>query len=333
MPDAFAVPVRELLDPQVLALNALAASAGWPPADPLALPLAEARAAAERHHAFLNGRAPVPVVVQDVEAAGPGGPLRLRLIRPPGEASAHLPVLIYFHGGGFALNSIYTHDRLLRLLARHGRVAVCAVAYSLAPERRFPFQHEEALSALRWVVRHGPSHGLDRERLAVGGDSAGANLALGLALASRGEPGPPVSFGLLFYGMFAHDFDTASHRLYGAGGFGLTTERMRWYWRQYLGEHTPAADAWAAPLLADLRGLPPLYLAVAGLDCLRDDSLRLARRLEEAKVPHRVALYEDLPHAFAGMTRFVRRAEVAVIQAASAVGGHLRGQPLALANG
>ncbi|WP_052710436.1 alpha/beta hydrolase [Azospirillum thiophilum] len=328
LPFCHGLPLRRgLLDPGVAELGALAARAGLAPADPLRQPLAEARDAAERYHAFLNGPA-LPAEVREVEAVGPAGSLRLRLIRPvdggAGGGDAPLPVLIYFHGGGFAVNSIDTHDRLLRLLARHGGVAVCAVGYSLAPERRYPHQRGEALAALRWVVRHGADHGLDPERIAVGGDSAGANLALGLALDARSEAGPPLSFGMLLYGMFAHDFDTESHRLFGGGDYGLTTGRMRWYWRQYLGRDAMTRDPGAAPLLADLRGLPPLHVAAAGLDCLRDDSLRLARRLEEANVPHRLVLHDALPHSFAGMTRHVRAAEDAVIQAADAVRLHLR---------
>ncbi|BAI74957.1 acetyl esterase (plasmid) [Azospirillum sp. B510] len=329
MPDTILPFQRDLLDPEVVELGTLAARAGLVPADPLRLPLAEARDAAERYHVFLNGPAlaiELPADVRDIVTDGPAGPLRLRLIRPPvAETAGHpLPVLIYFHGGGFVVNSIDTHDRLLRLLARRSGAVVCAVAYSLAPERRFPHQRGEALAALRWVVRHGAGHGLDPERIAVGGDSAGANLALGLALDAREEPGPPLSFALLLYGMFAHDFDTESHRLFGDGRFGLTTERMRWYWRQYLGHDGITRDPAAAPLLADLRGLPPLHLATAGLDCLRDDSLRLARRLEQARIPHRLVLHEGLPHSFASMTRHVHKAAVAVLSAADAVRGHLR---------
>lgn len=326
MPDTLLPLHRDLLDPQVAELGELASRAGLVAADPLRLPLAGARAAAERYHLFLNGPA-LPADVREVEAAGPSGPLRLRLIRPPSTdgltGADPLPVLIYFHGGGFVLNSIDTHDRLLRLLARHSGAVVCAVAYGLAPERRFPHQRGEALAALRWVVKHGAGHGLDPERIAVGGDSAGANLALGLALDARDEPGPPLSFGMLLYGMFAHDFDTESHRLFGDGRYGLTTERMRWYWRQYLGHGGITRDPAAAPLLADLQGLPPLHVTAAGLDCLRDDSLRLARRLETERIPHRLVLHDTLPHSFASMTRRVRKAEAAVVQAAEEVRRHL----------
>ncbi|AWJ91581.1 acetylesterase (plasmid) [Azospirillum baldaniorum] len=316
-------PTTECLDPQVIAMNEAAARLGAAPADPLSLPLAEARAAAERYHAFLNGPAPLAVDVTEVAAAGPAGPLALRLYRPADRGAARLPVLVYFHGGGFVVNSVDTHDRLLRLLALHSGAVVCAVRYSLAPERRFPHQHEEALAALHWVAAVGAEHGIDAARIAVGGDSAGANLALGLALAARAPGEPRVSFGLLFYGMFAHDFDTVSHRRFGDGRYGLTTARMRWYWGQYLGGAAPPDDPRAAPLLADLRGLPSLLLLAADLDCLRDDSLRLAERLAEAGVSHRLAVHDGLPHSFATMTRLVDQAHRAVLQAADAVRRHL----------
>ena len=325
MPDADRLAALDHLDPQVAGLNDAIARQGLIPADPLALPLAEARAAAERIHHFINGGpdAAPAAILRDVTTAGPAGRLRLRLVRPAGRGAARLPVLVYFHGGGFAVNSVDTHDRLLRLLAVRSGAALCAVSYGLAPEHRFPHQHAEARAALDWVVREGAAHGLDPERIAVGGDSAGANLALGAALAARAAGGPRVAFGLLFYGMFAHDFDTDSHRRYGDGRYGLTTARMRWYWERYLGTATPTRDPRAAPLLADLRGLPPLLLLAAGLDCLRDDSLRLAERLGRAGVPHELAVYERLPHSFATMTRFVTAADRAVTRAAEAVRHHL----------
>lgn len=323
MPDAGQMHVVDGLDRQVVALNEAADRFGLAPADPLHQPLWRARAGAERYHAFLNGPTPPPADVHDLITMGPGGALRLRLYRPAGRGTDLLPVLVYFHGGGFAVNSLETHDRLLRLLAGRSGAAVCAVGYTLAPERRFPYQHEQALVALRWVEREGAAHRLDPDRIAVGGDSAGANLALGAAVAARAPRGPRITFGVLFYGMFAHDFDTLSHRRFGDGRYGLTTTRMRWYWSQYLGSAAITGDPRAAPLLADLRGLPPLLLFAAGCDCLRDDTLRLAARLDEAGVPHTLDVCGALPHAFAQMTRFVEAADDAVTRAADALRHHL----------
>lgn len=312
------------LDPQVSALLQAVCWAGLETPDPLVLPLPEVRRAAERFHGFLNGH-PLAIATDDVQIPGPAGPVSLRLFRPPGlAADAPLaPVLLYFHGGGFVVNSVRTHDRLLRLLALRSRAVVVAVDYAKAPEHRFPHQYVEALAALRWIHRSGYAYGLDAARVAVGGDSAGANLALGAALAARDGEGPKVSVAVLLYGMFAHDFDTLSHRRLGDGRFGLSTERMRWYWRQYLGHDGPTGDPRAVPLLADLRGLPPVLLLGAGLDCLRDDTVQLAGRLAEAGVTHSMAIYDGLPHAFANMTRLVDAADGAVTRAALAVRRHL----------
>lgn len=315
-PDAVTNPPSPL-DPQVQRLLDASVRAGAAPADPLRGPLARARGAAERHYAFLNGPSPALPHVDEVTIDGPAGPLPLRIHRPSGQGA--LPVLLWFHGGGFALNSLDTHDRLLRLLARRSGAAVVGVAYRRAPEHRFPSQVEEAAAALRWLTGHGAAHGLDAGRLAVGGDSAGANLALVAALEAK-QGGTRITFGVLLYGMFAADFDTDSHRRFGDGRYGLSTARMRWYWRQYLGDTPP--DARSAPLLAglaDLAGLPPLLLVGAGVDCLLDDTLRLGERLAEADVPHRLWVYPDLPHSFAQMARTVDAADAAVTRVAEAV--------------
>lgn len=326
MPDTSKVFVVTDLDPQVCALHDAVTRQGLVSPDPLSMPLDVVRTAAERYHAFLNGTerpaARVDALTVAESADGPG--FSLRLYRPAYAAGdAALPVLVYFHGGGFVVNSLDTHDRLLRLLAGRSGVAVAAVRYALAPERVFPHQHHQAVAAVRWIARHGAGQGLDPSRIAVGGDSAGANLALAAALALKNDAEARVSFGLLFYGMFAHDFDSVSHRRFGDGRYGLTTLRMRWYWKQYLGHGHQTRDPRAAPLLADLSGLPPLMLLAAGRDCLRDDSLRLAERLAESGVDHTLSVHDDLPHAFANMTRLVDAADRAVTAAADAVRRHL----------
>ncbi len=328
MPDTSKVFAVADLDPQVCALHDAVTRQGLVSPDPLSMPLDVVRSAAERYHAFLNGSdrpsARVETLTVTETAQTPGFSLRIHRPADAG-ADAVLPVLVYFHGGGFVINSVDTHDRLLRLLAGRSGVAVAAVRYTLAPEKVFPHQHQQAVAAVRWIARHGAGHGLDPARIAVGGDSAGANLALAAALALKDDAQARVSFGVLFYGMFAHDFDSVSHRRFGDGRYGLTTLRMRWYWKQYLGHGHQTRDPRAAPLLANLSGLPPLMLLAAGRDCLRDDTLRLAERLAESGVDHTLAVYDDLPHAFANMTRLVKAADDAVSAAADAVRRHLSG--------
>jgi acetyl esterase len=301
------------IDPQVLALLDEAARRGAPAPDPLALPLHEARVASERFHAFLD-EGPLPAVgIERLSIPGPGGPLPVRVYRPLDEPAP--PALLYFHGGGFVLNGVRTHDRLLRRLALSTGAAVVAPDYAKAPEHRFPRQHEEGFAAMEWLTREGGSLGIDAGAIAVAGDSAGANLALATALAcrDRGLPGPVA--GLLFYGMYARDFDTPSHRAFGAGRHGLSTARMRWYWDHLLGPGATEPDARAAPLGADLSGLPPMLLVGAGRDCLLDDTLRLADRLRAAGVRHELRVSPRLPHGFAAMTRLVDAADAAVSDA------------------
>lgn len=321
MPDGFQLPLTEALDPQVMTAIMAATRHGCPPPDPLMMGVDEARVASRRYHAFLSGPDALPVTTQEFLIDGPAGFLPLRILRPRGAQGQALPVLLYFHGGGFVLNGPDTHDHLLRQLVRRGDMAICVPSYTLAPERRFPHQHHEALAALAWLREHGPACGLDVTRLAVGGDSAGANLALTLALADRGAglDGSTIKAALLFYGMFAHDFATPSHQSFGRGGYGLTSDRMRWYWRQYLGHAGVTRDPNAAPLLADLQGLPPVLLFAAGRDCLLDDSLRLAAALSAAKVPYRLDVAEKLPHAYANLSRLVPDADRALTRAASAL--------------
>ena len=320
MPDGFQLSVTETVDPQVMTTIMAATRLGCPPPDPLTMGVEEARAASRRYHAFLNGPEPLPASVHDFLIEGPTGPIPMRILRPRGAEGQALPVLLYFHGGGFVLNSPDTHDHLLRQLVRRADVAICVPAYSLAPEHQYPHQHHEAQAALRWLRSHGAAHGLDVSRLTVGGDSAGANQALSLALADRGaEGGSAIRAALLFYGMFARDFGTRSHQSYGRGGYGLTSERMRWYWNQYLGDSGASRDPLAVPLLADLHGLPPVRLFAAGRDCLLDDSLRLASALSAAKVPHSLDVAETLPHAYVNLSRLVPEADRALSRAASAL--------------
>lgn len=235
------------------------------PGDPTHMPLAEARQASQRYHAYWNA---APAVVEEIfERIIPwsGGALRLRFYRHG--AGSVSPIAIYFHGGGFALNSIDTHDRLLRLLAIEAKVTICAVSYSLAPERRFPHQLGEAVAAIRWLVNAASDLDIDAGAVALAGDSAGANLALAAALALRDQGESPIVRLLLFYGMYVPEFHTEAHHRYGGGAYGLTTERMRWFWDAYLGEDSRKSDPYAAPLYADLHDLPPaLIIALDGLD-------------------------------------------------------------------
>lgn len=285
------------------------------PGDPTRMPLAEARQASLRYHAYWNADPPEVEEIFERTAPWSGGVLRLRFYRH--RAGSTSPIAIYFHGGGFALNSVDTHDRLLRLLAIEAKVTICALSYSLAPERRFPHQLGEAVAAVRWLVDAASDLDIDPGAVALAGDSAGANLALAAALALRDQGDSPVVRLLLFYGMYVPEFHSEAHHRYGGGAYGLTTERMRWFWNAYLGQESRKSDPYAAPLCADLHGLPPALIIAAGRDCLRDDSLRLAERLHAAAVPNVLSFYQDVPHAFMQLSRSLSAATAAISEAAA----------------
>ena len=241
---------------------------------------------------------------------GPAGPIRLRHYRPR-EASS-LPLVIYFHGGGFVLGSLDTHDRVMRLLALDSDAAVIGVDYRLAPEHPFPAPLDDCVAAVRWIRAEAAGLGVDPDRVVLAGDSAGANLALAslLELRDAGEV-DGISGAALFYGCFWRRLDTPAHARFGNGSWRLGTAEMRWFWQHYLGDpSTP--DPRAEPLHADLRGLPPLYLTAAALDPLYDDTLELDRRLEAAGVARRLDVYPGLVHGFMQMTPRCTAARAAV---------------------
>ncbi|AVM74176.1 alpha/beta hydrolase [Magnetospirillum gryphiswaldense] len=301
--------------PALSLIQAHAARHGAAPADPLRQTLAEARASALAYQGIWNHDLPPLARRQDITADG----LRLRLLDSQPQGPSRRPVLLYFHGGGFALNSVDTHERLLRLLAQRSGAAVLALGYSLAPEARFPRQVDEALAAIAWVRAHGADFGLDGNALAVGGDSAGANLALAAMLRLRDQRLPQPRLGVLLYGMFSADLLTASHQRFGGGQFGLTTERVDWFWSQYLADFAQRDNPLAAPLLADLHGLPPQLVIGAGLDCLLDDSLALAEKLRRVGIPHQLSVYDGVPHSFMQMSAVLDQAQAAIDETARAL--------------
>lgn len=226
----------------------------------------------------------------------------VRLYVPVGD-STPLPTLICFHGGGWVVGDLDSNDRALRLLALQSGVAILSVDYCLAPEHPFPAPLNECLEVARWVRRHGASHGIDVDRLAIGGDSAGANLALATAIDLRDAGEQWLRYMLLVYGVYAREHDTASHRLFGDGQFGFGTEAMDALWSMYLGREGSADDPRAAPLRARLDSLPPACIVAGQLDPLRDDSRRLGGRLIEAGGSVEYLEYPGVIHGFMSMTR------------------------------
>jgi acetyl esterase len=292
------------LDPQMAEILALMQETMKDRPERVTLSPVEARAQANAtFEAFWNADRPTLWAVYNHEIPGPEGRIRVRLYDPGVARPA--PCLVYIHGGGWVICSLDTHDGACRRLARAGDFLVASVDYRLAPEHKFPAGLEDCVAAVRWIAAHGADWGIDPGRLAIGGDSAGANLALASLLSLRDAGAGRLRAGLLIYGAYATDTATASHAAYGDGRYILSNADLRWFWGHYLNGEADERDPLAAPLLADLRGLPPLLVTACEFDPLLDDSRRLVARLEEAGTPHRYAFWPGVTHACLHMTRML----------------------------
>lgn len=279
---------------------------------PKTLPLATVRQAMEDQAVRWNGY-PVPGVTHsDSVIAG----VPVRIYRPDGASAGRS--LVYLHGGGWTAGSISTHDNMVRRLAAASGLVTVSLDYRLAPEHPAPAPVDDTVRVLDALSQGVPGLQADTANTALGGDSAGANIALGtlVALKARGTPLPRTA--LLLYGCFAPIFDTWSNTKYGNGDWGLGTERMRWYWANYLGGQS-LTDPIAAPLRADLTGLPPLYCSVAGLDPLAEDTFLLARRCLEQGVTATVDVVPGVIHGFGKYAPVVPAAAAALQRAGAAL--------------
>jgi acetyl esterase len=304
------------IDPELVAAGQLLQSRGLVAPDRTQASLSEVRAAVDRIGAFL-GEGSVPLRRErNLSLPGPHGQVPCRLYLP--DDAEKPPLMIYAHGGGFVQGSLPSWDAMLRELVRQSGVAVLSVDYRLSPEHRFPVAFEEVVAMIRLAAREGDGLGIDPTRLAVGGDSAGANLALAGAVALRDAGERAVGFMLLIYGCFSTDTESESWRRFGRGA-GLSQTQMRWIWETYLERPEQRKDWRAAPALANLAGLPPAHLIVGNLDPLLDDSQCLATRLKEAEVPCELKVYEGLNHGFVRYGRLVATARDAVGDCAAAL--------------
>ena len=224
-------------------------------------------------------------IVKDCTVNSDGTALRLRTIRPatmPGTAG----VIVYFHGAGWVMGDTTTHDRLVRKLAIGAGATLVFVDYDRAPEHRYPVAIEEAYAATCYVADHHEEFGVDANRIAVAGDSAGGNMATVVALLAKQRSGPRIAAQLLFYPVTDADFETGSYKQFADGPW-LTRAAMQWFWEQYLPDHSLRKDPTASPLMASLeqlRGLPQTLIITAENDVLRDEGEAYGRKLIEAGV-------------------------------------------------
>lgn len=290
------------------------ASAGGKPLEQL--PVEEARLMSAGLSNFGGLEEPV-AEVRNRTIPGPAGPIAIRVYRPVPKET--LPALIYFHGGGFVICSLDTHDRECRNLANASGCAVISVDYRLAPEHKYPAAVEDAYAATRYVAEHAAEFGVDPQRIAVGGDSAGGNLATVVAALSRDRGGPFLKYQLLIYPLVDFADNSPSMQQYAKDYF-LTRESMDWFTDCYLPSRETMRESSASPLNADdVRGLPPAMILTAEYDPLRDQGETYARKLQSAGVPVELKRYDGMIHAFFSFPGVIDTAKVAMADAGSAL--------------
>jgi len=307
-----------MLHPHARALLDLIAERGVPPTHTLTP--AEARAVYRDRRSFTQPAPPPVASVSVLAAEGPHGAIPLRLYRPLGTlAEQVLPALVYYHGGGWVIGDLDTHDTLCRELANHSGCAVVSVDYRLAPEHRFPAAVDDSIAAARWVHRQAAALRLDPDRIAVGGDSAGGNLAAVVALAARHAGDLPLAYQLLIYPATDQHRSAPSHTTNGEG-YLLTRDTMAYFTGHYIPEPALYADWRASPLLhPDLSRLPPALVLTAGYDPLRDEGLAYAQKLTEAGNRATHLSFERQIHGFILMGKVLDEANTAVRLCAAAL--------------
>jgi acetyl esterase len=312
------------IDPQAQAVLDMIRQAGAP--DYPALSAGMVRMIYRNSRATLNAEPAEVALTRDLQAPGPHGPIPLRLYRPAGTAAeTALPALVYYHGGGWVIGDIDTHDPVCRQLANDSGAAILSVDYRLAPEHKFPAAVDDAFSALRFAADEAAALGIDPHRLAVGGDSAGGNLAAVVALLARDAGFVGLRHQLLIYP--ATDFAgryASQERL--AEGFLLTRINQDWFHGHYLRSDADRTDWRASPLLApDLSGLPPAYVLTAGFDPLCDEGEAYAARLEASGVAVTRRRFAGQIHGFLTMGKAIDEAATALAACGDAVKAALAG--------
>ncbi len=307
-----------MLDPQARALLDMMIARGVPPTHTLTP--TEARNFYRDRRTATQPEARPMAEQRDLTASGPHGPIPLRLYRPKGIASP-APVLVYYHGGGWVIGDLDTHEVLCTHLADQAGCAVVAVDYRMGPEHRFPAAVDDAIAALQWLRHEATALGLDATRMAVGGDSAGGNLAAVVALALRdsADAGPPLKLQLLIYPATDMRMAAPSHTHNGQG-YMLTRDTIAYFRGHYVAEASQYSDWRCSPLLhTSHAGLPPALVLTAGFDPLRDEGRQYADALSQAGTPAQYVCFERQVHGFITMGKVLGEANTAVALCADAL--------------
>jgi len=300
------------LDAQMQAIVDQMKAAGWRPTHTLSV--------AEARRAFKSRIAKGAAVARTVDRSipGPAGDIPVRIHWPAG--AGPFPALVFFHGGGWVVGDLDTHDVTCRSLTNQAGCVTVSVDYRLAPEHRFPAAVEDAYAATRWVVDHAAELGVDPRRVAVGGASAGGNLATVVGLIAIERGGPPLAFQLLIYPVTDAALDTPSARVITSDDYPLSRADMEWFWRHYLRDDADRANPYASPARAkSLAGLPPALVITAEVDPLCDEGERYAAALSRAGVAARFTRYEGVTHGFVGMEAVLDKGRAAVAESAQAL--------------
>lgn len=294
---------------------------GRPPYETLTPP--EAREVSRNGRAVLQPDPPEVAELRELSARAAHGPIPMRLYRAAGAASGPLAGLVYFHGGGWVVGDLDTHDTLCRQIANAAGCVVVSVDYRLGPEHKFPAAVDDSIAATAWVSEHAADLGIDPARLAVGGDSAGGNLAAVVSLHARDHGGPPIALQALIYPGTDMSMRHDSHRRYGEGLF-LTHSMILWFVNHYLRTPADREDWRASPIMApDLSRLPPAVVITAGFDPLVEEGEEYAQKLIAAGVPVTVRRFPGQIHGFITMSRLIPEAYAAVEEVALAIRSRL----------
>ncbi|WP_448005555.1 alpha/beta hydrolase [Agromyces bauzanensis] len=310
------------IDPQAAAFIAAANESGAQPVETLSI--TQARLSGMTY-LDLQGAPEQVARVEHRFIPGPTADLPVRIYYPEA-GEGPFPAIVWYHGSGWVICNIEVNDVPARAIANRSGCVVIAVNYQKAPEHPFPVPLDDCFATLQWTTENAGRLGIDPDRIAVGGDSAGGNLAAAVALRANAEGGPAIAFQVLIYPVTNYAFDTESYEA-NAEGYLLQRESMRFFWDQYLESPSDGANPYASPLRAEsLAGLPPAFVATAEFDPLLDEGEAYAARLADAGVGVRLTRYEGMVHGFFLMNGVLDTAETLFDDAGSALRGAMNGE-------